>query len=107
VRKTLKTWGGRSKFEYEGSVAEGTLIHYGKGWLVRISAEQYRNLLNHFVGMETEMGTSRTTAPADSVGAWLQENVTKTAIASYVGAILLEEGYAERVLDRPSRIRFR
>ena len=29
-----------------------------------------------------------------SVGEWLQNNVTKTAIASYVGAILIHEGYA-------------
>jgi hypothetical protein len=103
----LDTWAGRSKFEYEGSVAEGTTIRYGQGWTVTVSAEQYHALLNHFRDAETEMGTSRDTAPAGSVGEWLQENVTKSAIASYVGRILLHEGYAKRVPGQPSRIRFR
>lgn len=107
MSKTLSTWGGRSRFKYEGSVVDGTLIHYGKAWSVRVSAEQYRALLNRFKGMEADMGTSRDTAPAGSVGTWLQENVTKTAIASYVGPILVEEGYAERIPKQSSKIRFR
>jgi hypothetical protein len=52
------------------------------------------------------MGTSRDNPPTGSVGAWLQENVTKTAIASYVGPILLSEGLASRVPGEPSKIRF-
>jgi hypothetical protein len=103
---SLATWAGRSRFEYEGSVAEGTTIRYGQGWTVSVSAKQYRELLNHFRDTETDMGTSRDTAPTGSVGEWLQENVTKSAIASYVGPILLHEGYAQRIPGHPSRIRF-
>ena len=43
------------------------------------------------------MGTSRTEPPEDSIGAWLLMNVTPVAIASYVGPILVLEGYARRV----------
>ena len=106
MRKKLATWAGRSKFEYEGSVSVGTKIRYGRGWSVSVSAEQYQALLKHFRSAEAEMGTSRDAAPEGSVGAWLQENVTKSAIASYVGPILLDEGYAERVAGHSSRIRF-
>ena len=106
MERQLKTWAGRSEFSYDGSVSAGTEIWYGQGWLVRVSADEYRALLKHFRHAETEMGTSRDTAPNGSVGAWLQKNVTKSAIASYVGPILLHEGYAERVLGQPSRIRF-
>ena len=107
MRKTLETWAGKSQFGYEGSVAEDTRIFYGKKpYSVSVSAEQYQALLSHFKGNVVDMGTSRDAAPANSVGAWLQENVTKSAIASYVGPILVDEGYAERVPGEPSRIRF-
>jgi choline dehydrogenase-like flavoprotein len=106
MSKQLSTWAGRSRFEYEGSVSQGTRISYGKGWRVYVSPEQYRALLKHFKDAETEMGTSRDNPPPGSVGAWLQENVTKSAIASYVGPILIDEGCAERVPGQPSRIRF-
>ena len=43
------------------------------------------------------IGTSRDSAPKGSIGEWLQANVTKTAIASYVGPILINEGFAEKV----------
>ncbi len=95
--KELKTWGGKSSFKYSGSVKEGTKIFFGSGHTVNISAEKYLQLLNHFSGRTVKIGTSRTTRCGDSVGQWLVENVTKTAIASYIGAILIEEGYAEKI----------
>ena len=51
--------------------------------------------------------TSRTGPTPDSVGEWLQASVTKTAMASQVGPILLDEGYAERVPGAGSKIRLR
>jgi hypothetical protein len=108
MSKVLPTWAGRSKFEYTGSVAGGTEILYGKKpYRQRITAAQYRELLRHFKGATVGIGTSRTDPTPGSVGEWLQANVTRTAIASYVGPILLEEGYAERVLGARSEIRFR
>jgi hypothetical protein len=39
-------------------------------------------------------GTSRDKPPDGSLGLWLQTHVTKVATASYIGAILINEGYA-------------
>jgi len=43
------------------------------------------------------MGTSRTEPSPDSIGAWLRENITQGAIASYVGPILVLGGYARLI----------
>lgn len=88
-----------SEVKYSGSVKEGTTISYGSGYgySQQISAQQYASLLNHFNGQIVNIGTSRTNPPSGSVGEWLMQNVTRTAMASYVGPILIEEGYAEKV----------
>lgn len=54
-------------------------------------------LLNHFKGRVVPIGTSRTMPPKHSVGEWLIKNKSKQAIASYIGAILVSEGYVEKV----------
>jgi hypothetical protein len=102
--KTLRTWAGKSQFTYSGSVTRGTKINYGSGFSTTISASQYSELLSHFKGKTVDIGTSFTNPPPGSVGAWLQENVTKTATASYVGAILISENLAEKIGG--SKIRF-
>ena len=91
----LNTWANRSNFKYEGSISKGTTIYFDTGNSAEVPATKYQQLLNHFKGLSVNIGTSRN-APIGSVGAWLQDNVTKTAIASYVGAILIEEGVAEK-----------
>jgi hypothetical protein len=93
----LKTWGGRSDFRYSGSVVTGTEIVYGRGWKVKVSADQYNALRQYFKGRIVPAGTSRTLHPKDSLGEWLQTNVIKSAIACYVAPILVSEGYASRV----------
>ena len=105
VMKELRTWGGRRGFKYSGSVASGTDIRYGRGWRQLVSREQYTALLGHFRGRTVSIGTSRDNRPKGSVGEWFKEHVTQTAIASYVGAILIHEGYAEKGL-KSSDIRF-
>jgi len=90
----LETWAGRSTFEYEGSVQTGTRIKFGANHIVNVSSEDYSRLLTHFQGRIVPIGTSRDNPPKGSVGEWLQKNVTKIATASYVGAILIHEGYA-------------
>lgn len=92
-----KTWGGRSRFDYSGSVETGTDIVYGQGWNAQVSAQEYIALRRHFLNRIVPVGSSRTDPPSDSLGTWLQANVSPTAIASYVAAILVLEGYAERV----------
>ena len=108
MSKVLPTWAGESKFRYDGSVTSGTEIEYGDhfGHKVRIPAEAYANLLRHFSGREVKIGTSRTVPPDGSVGGWLKANASKTALASYVGPILIEEGYAA-VGDESDQIVFK
>ena len=93
---TLTTWGERSQFSYLGSVTQGTAITYGKGFSVTVSAGEYHALLTHFQGQTVDIGTSHDNPPHGSVGEWLRMHVTKTGIASYIGAILVSEGYARK-----------
>jgi len=100
-------WCNVSEFEYEGSVQEGTKIFYGESSIVTISKDKYLKIFQDFKkNTPFKMGTSRTSPPNGSVGNWLKDNVTETAIASYVGSILIHEGYAIKGED-PSSIEFR
>ena len=92
-----ETWGGRSTFSYVGSVETGTIITYGRGYSIKVTAQQYVALRQHFLNRVIPAGTSRTAPPRESLGSWLKSNVTHTAIASYVAPILIFEKYAERV----------
>lgn len=92
----MKTWNGRSSFDYSGTVETGTDILYGKNNKVRVSAQQYSKLRKYFLNNVVPVGTSRTDAPKGSLGWWLQANVTRTAIASYVAPILVRESYAKQ-----------
>lgn len=103
--RSLKTWADKSEFTYIGSVKEGTEIKYGNGNTAKVSAEQYAKLIRFFSGNVVDIGTSRDTAPKGSLGEWLQENVTKTAIAPYVGPILINEGYGEKIGKSQIRIK--
>ena len=98
---TMPTWGGKSEFDYVGSVATGTDIQYGtnKKCRIPISASQYVQLLAYFGGQEVLVGTHRVNPPSGSLGEWLKKNVTQTASASYVAPILVKEGYAVRASD--------
>ncbi len=96
--KILKTWNGKQEFLYSGSVDAGTEIRYGDNFFFKITvdADAYSALLEAFAGKEVPIGARRTRIPADSVGAWLIVHVSKTAIASYIGPILINEEYAKR-----------
>jgi hypothetical protein len=104
--KILNTWAGRSTFTYDGSVELGTIIKYGQGfkYKITITEAQYNDLINHFRGQTAQAGTSLTNPPRFSVGQWLQANITKSAISSYVCAILIAERYAKKVSS--TEIRF-
>ena len=108
VSKTLPTWASRSKFQYEGSVRAGTIIRYGTGFgfTDTISAAEYSRMLSKFSGKEVSIGTSRTSPPPGSLGEWFSIECSHTAKTSYIGPILLEEGYAERG-SRSDRIRIK
>lgn len=95
-RVKLATWAGLSKFYYTGNIEIGTIIYFGKNNHIEVSSKDYKKLLNDFYKMKVEIGTSRDKASEESLGYWLQNNITKTAIASYVGKILIHEKYAFR-----------
>ena len=103
----MKTWAGKgADFSYTGSVAQGTEITYGSNKnRARVTAAQYGELVKHFKRKTVEIGTSHDNPPRGSVGKWLQENVTKTQLSSYVGPILISEGYASKIGG--SQIRFK
>ncbi len=94
--KTLSTWDCHSRFCYAGSVKEGTLILYGAGFSKEVSASVYRRMLAHFAGRTVCCETSRDVPQPNSLGMWLAENVSNATIASFVGAILVSEGYAKK-----------
>jgi len=103
MAKELRTWAGRSSFAYEGDpLTDGTRIYFAtdRRYLVNVTKEQYAALLSYFKGQTVSAGTSRDKAPAKSVGRWLQDNVTKTAIASYVCPVLVHYGFAKKQADK-------
>ncbi|MCY6482819.1 hypothetical protein OW763_00405 [Clostridium aestuarii] len=102
--RKLATWAEGSSFTYDGCVKFGTRIYFGKTGVIEVTKQQYQLLLKKYAGMTISIGTSRDKASIDSLGYWLQKHVTKTAIASYVGRILVQEGYAEKV--KGSMIKF-
>ena len=91
--KKYKTAGGRSEFSYEGSIKSGTKIYFGREATIEISPVKWEELIESYKGKTVPLGTSRT--EPSGLGQWLHENVTRVAIASYVGRILEVEGYAE------------
>ena len=97
---TIPTWSGKKRFDYQGSVKTGTVIWYGASRnRISIEASQYARLLKHFGGQEVLVGTDHVNPPLGSLGEWLMENVKKTASASYVAPILVQEEYAVRASD--------
>jgi len=96
----LKNKARGAKFFYEPTADGGFCIRYGRGWETVVSGADVQQLINHFRGQEVALGTSRDNPPPGSVGAWLQVEVTPVAIASYLGPILVQEGYAEWVKNQ-------
>ena len=86
---TLRTRAKGVEFSYERTLDNRILIQYGDDRRITIAAEDYRRLIDTFKGRTVPLGTSRDSPPPHSVGKWLQENVTKTAVASYIGSILV------------------
>jgi hypothetical protein len=96
----LKTWAKGKSFDYEIDRQGDVLIKYGSGFHAAITAEELRQLIANFNRKNALFGTSRDRAPEGSLGDWLQHKVTKVAIASYLGPILVNEGLAQRAPSR-------
>ena len=96
--KTIPTWGQRSKFQYEGSVATGTKIHGRNAPVISITKEYYADILKHFACKTVKSGTPFDLPPEGSLGWYMMEQkMTRSSYVTYVGAILVEEGYAKKI----------
>ena len=106
--RVLQTWSGRSEFKYVGTVSSGVRISCGQGFShdYEMSATELRKALTEFSGREVKIGTSRTAPPDGSIGDWVRKAFRKGGIMSYIGPILIEEGYASRGSE-PDRIRIK
>lgn len=83
----IETLDKKAPFEYYGSVEHGTIINYGKKYHITVSREQYQAMRRHF-----KKGTLSTISGLEN---WIRKFITKTRIASYVAAILVEEEYVK------------
>ena len=94
--KELKTWSG-IPFKYSGSITSKIDIRYGNNRpakLTELHCEMLRMFINPLKGNEIFINSSRDKDFEGGLGQWLKANVTKTAIASYISSILVNEGYA-------------
>jgi hypothetical protein len=94
----LQSWSGRKSFRYEFS--RSTLdvqIFCGKKFSrkYRVDGACLRAVLLKFSGKDSPAGTNRTQPPPDSIGDWLRVHCKRGGIMSYLGPILIEEGYAK------------
>lgn len=94
----MRTWTGAKEFKYSGQIGEGLKIHCGKGFsrLYTMTASELREALTEFSGREVKIGTHRTAPPDGSIGDWMRRKFRKGGIMSYLGPILIEEGWASR-----------
>lgn len=108
IMHDMKTIVKQKPFKYKSLTNGDKEIYIGKSnTLVKISKEQYTKLLATFKGQTVTIGASRTNPPKDSLGEWLMNNVTKTAVASYIVPILLIENHASLVMPIDSgKIKF-
>jgi hypothetical protein len=104
-RKQLHTWSGDSEFQYEGTVPKGITIYCGKAFSRQYSltSSQLRQALEEFSGREVKIGTHRTAPPPGSIGDWIMNRFNRGGIMSYLGPILIQDGFAERG-TKPDRI---
>jgi len=95
--KELYTLSRKEPFYYEGSVGTDTTVLFGEDGKakVRIKARIWQALLDEFSGDVAPLGRSPRSPSPGSLGEWLLKKTRRRGLASYVGPILIHEGYAE------------
>lgn len=74
----------------------GFQLHFGGGsGSATVPSATLEQLVRHFAGQRVAIGTSRTSPPKGSLGEYLQQNLSKTALASYIAPLLLHLGLAD------------
>ena len=92
------TWANRATFEYDGNIPTGTTIRYGEdlSYSQTVTADQWTALLAQFQGRSVELGTSFDAPPPNSIGEWWKNTFHAAPLMSYMGPILVLEGFAQR-----------
>lgn len=106
----MKTLVKNKPFKYKKTSNGDIEISFGKdaSTKVKLSKEQYMNLIETFKGHTVLIGSSRTNPPKDSLGEWLINNITKQAIASYIVPILIEKDHVTPIMPIGSgKIKFK
>ena len=98
----LKTRSKGKPFWYERTPDNKIRIIFGQDRKTAIPVQKYESMIRAFRGKEVELRPTRGIPKAGSVEAWVRlNNITKTAIASYLGPILVHEERAEWLDDAP------
>jgi hypothetical protein len=95
----------KRRFVYVGSVATGVRVIF-RSSVMRVSAGFFWALLGRFAGYSVKGGFSQTKATRGGLGEWVAQYsrlLNETALtprhASFVAAVLVNEGYAESTLE--------
>lgn len=97
--KELYTLKKKKSFAYEGTLESGMTIFYGENRedSLYISGTQYADLIACFKGRTVRIGAGHGKVETDSMREWIVSHIGKAGIVSYIAAILVEEGVAEKV----------
>jgi hypothetical protein len=95
----------KRRFVYVGSVATGVQVIFHNS-AMRVSAGFFRALLGRFAGCSVKGGFSQTKPTPSALGEWVSQYsrlLNETSLtprdASFVAAVLVNEGYAEATLE--------
>ncbi len=106
TEKDLKTWARGKPFRYElDQCTFNVLVHCGQGasHQYTLDGQRLREALARFSGKDVQIGTHRTKPPRGSVGEWLLATCKRGGIMSYLGPVLIAEGFADHGSE-PDRI---
>jgi hypothetical protein len=92
----LKTLARGASFRYE-VIKDGIKIMYGNSYSIIVHKEILQMLLENFSNKTVPIEATSTISDLNegSLGHWLNKHLNGPVITSYVGAILVNEGYAE------------
>jgi hypothetical protein len=98
MAQELPTWPGKKRLRYTGSILTGVTVQCGTGFAHAYSLNEFqlKEVLTRFSGREVKVGTHRTNPPDGSIGDWIRIQHKLGGFMSYLGPILIEEGFAQR-----------
>jgi hypothetical protein len=95
IDSRLPTFGGRTTFSAELYSNGDIRLRYGAHGTKLVEREVFEKISDQFEGTAIHL----TSQSGPSLNAWLLEHFSRTRLASYVGAVLIQQGYAVREGD--------